>query len=65
MEVTYSDQTDDPFKYDIHVVDGELPSDWVLEDLVIWAEGLVWVRTNRAHDRHDRPEEIDVVYPKA
>ncbi|WP_188853805.1 hypothetical protein [Haloarcula argentinensis] len=43
------------------MVDGELPPDWVLEDLVIWAEGLVWGRTNRDHDRRDRPEDIDVL----
>jgi len=62
VQVTYSDQMDDPFEYDVHVVDGGLPHDWVLEDLVIWAEGLVWGRTNRAHDRRDRPEDIAVLY---
>ncbi|SEA31652.1 hypothetical protein SAMN04488065_2625 [Haloplanus vescus] len=65
VQVTYSDQTDDEFEYDIHVIDGDLPSDWVLEDLVIWAEGLVWGRTNRAHDRRDRPEDIDILYRNA
>lgn len=62
VQVTYSDQTDDRFEYDIRVVDGDLPPDWVLADLVIWAEGLVWGRTNRAYDRRDRPEEFDVLY---
>ncbi|MFY4814569.1 hypothetical protein ACOJIV_18005 [Haloarcula sp. AONF1] len=56
-EVTYSDEK---YEYVIHVSDGEIPADWVLEDLVIWADAVELGDTYHPHDDIRNPVSITV-----
>ncbi|MCD2205144.1 hypothetical protein [Halobacterium sp. KA-6] len=57
VEVKYSNEE---YEYVVHVSDGDLPDDWVLEDLVIWADAIELGDTYHAHENLRNPESITV-----
>ncbi|MFK8214622.1 hypothetical protein [Haloferax volcanii] len=57
VEVQYSDEI---YEYVIHVSDGEIPDDWILEDLVIWADAVELGDTYHPHDDLRNPTSIAV-----
>lgn len=57
VEVEYSDEK---YEYVIHISEGDMPDDWVLKDLVIWADAVELGDSYHAHDNLRNPESIAV-----
>jgi len=57
VKVEYSDNE---YEYAIHRIDGELPDDWILKDLIIWADAVELGDTYHSHDDLREPKSITV-----
>jgi len=51
---------DEEVEYAIHVSDGGIPSEWVLTDIVIWADAVELGDTRHGHDNLRNPDTVRV-----